>query len=167
MIRPGIAAHRFSFVNALTFDVGVIARLGDNVYLAAVGQNLTYPNNGLLPTTVGGGLGFGNANLSIEGDGIADLTSWGKPTARLMVGGEYLVADHVPIRLGYRFDQGAKLHTLSAGLGYISLEFSIEGTVKRTLSEPGVTTMIFSVAYFLESSGPHARRRATDAEQPL
>jgi hypothetical protein len=160
----GSRAARFSFVNSLTFDVGVTAKLGDHVYLAAVGQNLTYPNNGLLPTTVGGGLGFANANLSIEGDGIADLNSWGKPTARVMVGGEYLVADHVPIRIGYRFDQGAALHTLSAGLGYISPEFSIEGTVKRSLSQPGVTTMIFSVAYFLESSG--LTRTQTNETEP-
>ena len=83
-----------------------------------------------------------------------------------MLGGEYLVADHVPIRLGYRFDQGAKLHTLSAGLGYISPEFSIEGTVKRSLSQPGVTTMIFSVAYFLESSGL-TRVQTSDIEQGL
>ena len=163
---PGGRGSRFSLVNSLTFDVGVNIRLGDSVYLAAVGQNLTYPNNALLPTVVGGGIGFGNANLSIEGDGVADLTSWGKPTARVMLGGEYLAADHVPIRLGYRFDQGAKLHTLSAGLGYISSEFSIEGTVKRTLSDPGVTTMIFSVAYFLESSGL-TRTQTNEATEPL
>ena len=160
----GSRASRFSFVNQLTFDVGVTAKLGDHVYLAAVGQNLTYPNNGLLPTTVGGGLGFANQNLSVEADGIADLSSWGKPTARVMVGGEYLVADHVPIRVGYRFDQGASLHTLSAGLGYVSPEFSIEGTVKRSLSQPGVTTMIFSVAYFLESSG--LTRTQTNETEP-
>jgi opacity protein-like surface antigen len=154
---------RFSFVNALTFDVGLTARLGDSVYLAAVGQNLTYQNNGVLPTTVGGGIGFGNANLSLEGDAIVDLTSWGKTTARFMAGGEYLVADHVPIRLGYRFDQGAKLHTLSAGLGYIASEFSIEGSVKRTLSDPGITTMIFSISYFLETSGL-TRAQSTDVE---
>jgi hypothetical protein len=162
----GGRSTRFSFVNALTFDVGLTARLGDSVYLAAIGQNLTYPNNALLPTTVGGGVGFGNANLSLEADGLADLTSWGKPTARLMIGGEYLVGDHVPIRLGYRFDQGAKLHTLSAGLGYIAPEFSIEGTVKRSLSDPGVTTMIFSVAYFLESSGL-TRAQSNAESQPF
>ena len=163
---PGGRGSRFSLVNSLTFDVGVTAKLGDSIYVAVVGQNLTYPNNGLLPTTVGGGLGFANSNLSIEGDGIADLSSWGKATARLMFGGEYLVADHVPIRLGYRFDQGAKLHTLSAGLGYISPEFSVEGSVKRSLSQPGVTTMIFSVAYFLESSGL-TRAQTRDIEQGL
>ncbi len=150
---PGGRSSRFALVNSLTFDVGINIRLGDSIFVSAVGQNLTYPNNGFLPTTVGGGLGFANANLSLEADGIADLSSWGKPTARLMGGGEYLVADHVPIRLGYRFDQGAKLHTLSAGLGYISPEFSIEAAAKRTLSQPGVTTIIFSIAYFLESSG--------------
>ncbi len=157
---------RFSFVNSLTFDVGITARLGDNVFVSAVGQNLTYPNNGVLPTTVGGGLGFANENLSLEGDGVADLNTWGKATARFMAGGEYLVADHVPIRLGYRFDQGAKLHTLSGGLGYLSPEFSIDAAVKRTISQPGVTTIILSVAYFLESSGL-TRTQTNEAQQGL
>jgi opacity protein-like surface antigen len=162
----GARTGRFALVNSLTFDVGVTAKLGDSIFVSAVGQNLTYPNNGFLPTTVGGGLGFANANLSLEADGIADLSSWGKPTARLMAGGEYLIADHVPIRLGYRFDQGARLHTLSAGLGYISPEFSIEASAKRTLSQPSVTTIIFSVAYFLESSGL-TKTQTSDIEQQM
>jgi opacity protein-like surface antigen len=160
----GVRNSRSSFVNALTFDAGLTVKLGDNFSLSAVGQNLTYPNNSLLPTIVGGGLGYGNENLSVEVDGLADFTSWGKPRARLMAGGEYLVADHVPLRLGYRFDQGAKLHYLSAGVGYIANEFSIEGSVKRSLSDPGVTTLIFSVAYFLESSGLTRAQSSTEFE---
>lgn len=146
---------RYAIVNTVTFDAGLIVKPTDSVYLAAVGQNLTYPNNGLLPTTVGGGIGYGNENLSLEADGLADLNSWGKPKARLMVGGEYLLINHIPLRLGYRFDQGANLHTLSTGLGYIGNEFSIEASVKRILADQtrGSTTMVFSVAYFFESSG--------------
>jgi hypothetical protein len=147
------SASRYSLVNELTFDAGLTVKLANSVYLAAVGQNLTYPNNSLLPTTVGGGIGYGNPNLSVEVDGLADLTAWGKPKARMMVGGEYLIADHAPVRLGYRFDQGAKLHTLSVGAGYIGNEFSIEATVKRTLSNPGATTLLFSLEYFFEASG--------------
>jgi opacity protein-like surface antigen len=147
------SGSRSAFVNAVTFDAGMGVKLGDNVYLAAVGQNLTYPDNSIVPTTVGGALGFGNENLSIEADGVADLTSWNKPTARLMAGGEYLVANHVPVRLGYRYDQGAKLNFLSGGVGYVGTEFSIEAAVRRSLSNPGTTTLVFSVAYFLESSG--------------
>jgi len=144
---------RYGIVNAVTFDAGLTVKVADSIYVAAVGQNLTYPNNGLLPTTVGGGIGLGTDTLSIEADGLADLTSWGKPKARVGVGGEYLVADHVPIRLGYRFDQGAKIHTLSSGVGYIGSEFSVEGSVKRTLSSPGATTLLLSFEYFFEASG--------------
>jgi len=146
-------ASRFSLVNALTFDAGLTFKASDSIYIAAVGQNLTYPNHGLLPTTVGGGVGIATDTLSLEGDGLADLTSWGKPTARVMFGGEYLAGDHVPLRLGYRFDQGAKLHWLSAGVGYLGSEFSLEASVKRSLSSPGATALLLSFEYFFEASG--------------
>lgn len=146
-------SSRKSFVNAITFDAGLTVKAADSVYLAVVGQNLTYPNHGLLPTTVGGGIGLGNQNLSLEVDALADLTSWGKAKARAMIGGEYLIVDHVPVRLGYQFDQGAKLHTLSTGVGYIGTEFSVEAGLKRTLSSPGATTVLFSLEYFFEASG--------------
>jgi len=144
---------RLAIINNLTFDVGLVAKPTDNIYLAAVGQNLTYPKNGLMPTVVGGGLGYANEVFSIEADGIADLNSWDKVTARLGAGAEILVAGVVPIRAGYRFDQGAKLNTVSLGTGYVGTFFSIEAAVKRTISNPGATTMVFSIAYFLESSG--------------
>ncbi len=144
---------RQAMISNLTFDVGFVAKPTDNFYVAAVGQNLTYPKNGLMPTTIGGGIGYGSDLFSIEADGIADLNSWAKPTARIGAGAEYVVASSVPIRAGYRFDQGAKLSTVSLGTGYVGNVFSVEATVKRTLSSPGATTMIFGIAYFLDSSG--------------
>ena len=84
-------------------------------YIAVVGQNLSYPDHGLLPTTVGGGIGFGTDDFSIEVDGLADFNSYRDTTFRFMAGGEYLVADHFPLRAGYRFDQGADQHALSLG----------------------------------------------------
>lgn len=144
---------RTAMVNALTVDAGIVVRPTDSFFISAVGQNLTYPKNGLLPTTVGGGLGYGNGVFAVEADGIADLNSWSKPTARVGAGAEYVAAGIVPIRAGYRFDQGAKLHTLSIGTGYVGPIFSIEAAVKRTLASPGATAMVFSIAYHLESSG--------------
>jgi hypothetical protein len=143
---------RFAFVNVPTFDAGLTVKLSDTFFLSAVGQSLTYPDHGLLPTTVGGGFGFGNKDLTIEVDGIADFSSWRETSGRFMVAGEYLLANHFPLRLGYRFDQGAKQHTLSGGTGYFSPEFSIEASVKRTLNGPGATTIVLGFAYFLESS---------------
>ena len=151
--EPGKPPPRLAMLNTLTWDAGIVVKPTDSIYIAAVGQNLTYTKNGLMPLTVGGGVGYGGEAFSIEGDAIADLSSWSKPTARLGLGGEYVVASVVPIRAGYRFDQGAKLHTLSLGTGYVGQSFSIEGAVKRTLSSPGETMMVFSIAYHLESSG--------------
>ena len=74
-------------------------------------------------------------------------------SARIMGGGEVLVANAVPLRAGYRFDQGAESHSLSGGVGYLGREFSIEGSVRRTIAGPDATVLVFSVAYFLESSG--------------
>lgn len=153
---------RFALVNTVTFDAGLTARLGDSVYVGIVGQNLSYPNNALLPTTFGGGIGYGTKDFGLEVDGLADFNSFEKTTARFMVGGEYLAGDHFPLRVGYRFDQGADIHWLSAGSGYIGKEFSIEASVRRSLSDPGATMIVIGLAYFLESSG--LTRAPTDFE---
>ncbi len=144
---------RHSFVDAFTFDAGLTVKATDSLHIAVVGQNLTYPDNGLLPTTVGGGIGFGTDDFSIKVDGLADFNSYRDTTFRFMAGGEYLVADHFPLRAGYRFDQGADQHALSLGLAYVGTQFAVEGTVRRALAGGGPTTFVVGLAYHLESSG--------------
>ena len=157
---------RETSLNAFTFDAGFLAKLGDSVFLSVVGQNLTLPKSGMLPTTVGFGVAFARREFSVEADGAVDFTSFATPKARAMLGGEYLIGDHVPIRLGYRFDHGPMLHTLSGGVGYIGRQFSVEAGVKRTVSSPGITTVLLSVAYFLEASGA-AKAAPPPEEAPL
>ncbi|NUP11312.1 MAG: hypothetical protein HOW73_35140 [Polyangiaceae bacterium] len=153
---------RLSMVNIATFDAGVAIKAGDLVRIGISGQNLTYFNNGILPTTVGGGVAIAHEDFTIEADGVADLTSYMTPTARVMAGGEYLLVDRIPLRAGYRFDQGANSHQLSGGVGYLAREFMIEASVRRTLVGPEMTEIIFGAGYFLESSGLTGR----GAEEP-
>lgn len=144
---------RNALLETVTFDAGASVKIVDNLYLAALGTNLTFQGGGIIPSSVGGGIGYGNKDFSIEADGLADFHSWGTPTARVMAGGEYLIANHVPVRLGYRYDQGADMHFLSAGLGYVAKEFSVEASVRRGLAEIAPTSFVIGVAYYLESSG--------------
>jgi hypothetical protein len=144
---------RSAFVNDITFDAGITVKATDAVYIAAVGQNLSYPNHGLLPTTLGGGLGFGTDDFSVEVDALADFNSYTDTTTRVMAGGEYLIADHFPVRVGYRFDQGAAQHALSFGAGYVGTEVSVEASVRRALSGDGPTTLVIGLSYHLESTG--------------
>ena len=146
-------SDRHPLFNTATFDAGLTVKPTEALYISVAGQNLTYPKNAILPTTLGGGIGYGDADLSLEVDALADFTSYLKTSARLMVGGEYLIADHVPLRAGYRFDSGASIHSASLGTGYTSPQFSIEAAVRRTISDPGETALVFGLAYFLESSG--------------
>lgn len=148
------AGKRMPSVDTLTFDAGLTIKITQSVHLGIAGQNLTHPGHGLLPTTIGGALGYGSKDITIEVDGVADLDSWNKATARIMAGAEYLAANHYPIRLGYRFDQGAGVHQLSGGFGYIGQEIAAEVSVRRTLSTEINSTMIaVGLTYHLESSG--------------
>ncbi len=144
---------RFALENVPTFDAGLAVRAGDIVRLGIAGQNLSFPDDGLMPTTFGGGIAVATEDFTVEVDGLADFNSYESIAARMMAGGEVLIADAVPIRAGYRFDQGAESHALSGGVGYLGREFSIEGAVRRTIAGPDATVLVFSVAYHLESSG--------------
>jgi opacity protein-like surface antigen len=147
-------------IDAFTFDAGLTVKAGQAFYIALLGQNLAATHRGTFPMMLGGGIGYGTKEVTFEVDALADLHSYETTSARVMAGGEVLVADHVPIRVGYRFDQGAKIHALSGGLGYVGTEFAIEASVRRTLSDPGATSIYVSLAYYLESSS--LMRAATD-----
>lgn len=156
------AGQREAFVDTFTFDAGATVRIGESLHIGVVGQNLTHPGHAVLPTTVGGGIGYGTKDFSIEVDGLADFDSWSAITARVMAGGEYLVANKYPLRLGYRYDQGADVHSVSGGVGYVSTEMSAEIAVRRTLSTSINATMIgISLTYHLESSSLLSGRTGT------
>ncbi len=140
-------------VNGFSFDAGLAVRPSRNVALGAVGSNLSNPGTGFQPTSVGGGIGFGNDDLVFEVDGLADFTAWRKTTPRVMSGFEYLLGDHFPLRVGYRYDGGAIAHAISGGLGYIDPQFSIDASVRRIVSGEKATAIIFTLQYFVESSG--------------
>jgi len=144
---------RLAFVDIPTFDAGITVRGGDNIFISLAGQNLTFPDNGIMPTTLGGGLAYASNDFTIEVDGVGDFTSYKDTTVRVMGGGELLVADHIPLRGGYRFDQGADSHAVSGGFGYLAREFSADLAIRRTVSGPGATTIVIGLEYFLESTG--------------
>lgn len=149
---------RESLVDTFTLDAGTTIIPVEGLHIAIVGKNLSYPDNALLPTTVGGGIGYGTDDFSVEVDGLADFNSWPSPSPRVMAGGEVLVVDRIPIRLGYRFDMmnGSGLdpsHQLGGGLGYVDPAFGIQASVRRTLVGPSATTIMAQVSLHLEAFG--------------
>lgn len=142
-----------SIVSGFTFDAGVMARPTEILSIGLLGTNLTNAGNSFRPLGFGGGIGVGTRDFSIEGDVVADFTTFEKTKLKYMVGGELLAADRFPIRAGYRYDDGLKAHAISGGLGYLDQQFAIEASVRRTVAGDPSTTIIIGISYFLESSG--------------
>jgi opacity protein-like surface antigen len=147
--------HDEQILRGFSFDAGATLKPSQQFAISIVGANLNNPGTGYQPTSVGGGIGFGTDNLTIEGDLLSDFTTWEETTVRAMLGGEFLAGDNYPLRLGYRYDQGANSHAVSAGAGYIDRSFAAEIAVRRVVApnDEAATTIVFGFKYHLESSG--------------
>ena len=97
--------------------------------------------------------GFGTDDFSLEGDWLFDFTTFDETKSRAGLGGELLLANHYPIRLGYKYDQGLDNHALSFGLGYLAREFSADFSLRRAVAGEKYTAIFFGLKYHLESAG--------------
>jgi opacity protein-like surface antigen len=140
-------------VKQWAFDAGVTVKPTPELSLSLVGQNLNSPNIGFMPTTVGGGIGYGVQEFGIEVDAVADFTTWEDTAVRAMLGLESLLAGQYALRGGYRYDQGTGDHALAMGFGYVAREFQAELGARRTLGDQAVTALVVSFTYHLETTG--------------
>src|SRR5687767_7964128 len=72
-------------VRGFAFDAGATLKPSQQFAISLVRANLNNPGTGFQPTTVGGGIGFGTDNLTIEGDLLSDFTTWEETTVRAML----------------------------------------------------------------------------------
>ncbi len=148
--------------NNFTFDAGLTAMPVDGLHIGVVGKNLTNPGIALAPTTVTGAIGYQNGMFAVETDLLTDFTTWNEAKERIMVGGEIFLANHVPLRLGYRYDDGMRVHSISGGVGYIDKQFSAEfGLRQDVVGDHPATMMALALRYFYETAG--ASSTAVDA----
>ena len=148
-------------VDGITFDAGITVKPSEALFLGVLGTNLSNPGNGFQPTMFGGGIGYGTNDITIEGDVVADFTTFTnadgstRTNVRAMAGFEYLAVDHYPLRFGYRYDKAQSAHGLSAGVGYIDPQFSIDVALRHTVGSKDpfgpVTAVVIDLQYFVES----------------
>ncbi len=140
-------------IAGFALDAGATFKPTDGLSISIVGVNLNNPNNGFQPMSLAGGIGFGKETFSLEGDLAADFTTWDRTTVRAMFGGEFLAGDHFPLRAGYRYDDGAKDHSVSGGFGYVDTTFQAELAVRRVVSGDSATAVVIGFTYHLDSGG--------------
>jgi len=151
---PGYLSGRSSsepLVNHFNVDAGATFKPIDVLAISVVGSNLANPGHGFFPTSLSGGAAFSSHDITVEGDLLADFTTYDKTKMRAMFGGEVLLADHFPLRVGYRYDEGQTSHAIGGGAGYIDQQFGVEAAVRRTVAGEPVTTVVISLQFYVES----------------
>lgn len=151
--RASAGLDEEDIVKDFSFDIGATIKPSDAFALSIVGNNLSNPGHGFQPMSFGGGAGLVLGDFSVEGDLLADFVTWDETKLRAMFGAEGLFANHVAVRAGYRYDQGAESHALSLGVGYIDKVFDVDLGVRRVVSGDPATAIFFGFNYHLESSG--------------
>lgn len=153
-----------TLVNNFTFDMGITAVPTTGLNIGIVGHNLTNPGNGLAPTTLAGGIGYSSGIVAIEADALADFSTWKGTRARAMLGAEFFVADHFPIRVGYRYDDGQRAHSLSLGAGYVDKKWSFELSARRDIvADHPMTLFVAGLRYFYDTGTSSAPESGTDS----
>jgi hypothetical protein len=127
-------------VNSVTWDLGVLVRLGDKLNLTAIGYNL-WDHGYEAPISLGLGAAYlPLPQLSINFDSVVNFTGFQNVStdksgrvhvdsvvqARLGPGLEFLAGNKVPIRAGVVYDTGLSATYLTLGLGYLSPQFGID-----------------------------------------
>lgn len=133
-----------------TMDASARLTLGGMFHVVALGENLIAIDSPLAPQRVGGGVAFAVDMFSLGADVLVDLSTFDGPELLLGGGLELLVAGVVPIRVGYRFDQGRQEHMLTGGLGYVDTSMGFEAGVRQGLVGTKDTQLMASFRYFVQ-----------------
>jgi hypothetical protein len=138
-------------VKAFTLDAGIRITPMAGLHIALVGQNLIPTDSSLAPMVLGGGLSYSyEAIFSIGADVLVDLTTF--DSAELLIGGgaEVLIAGQVPLRLGFRRDQGRELNQITAAIGYVDQKVGLDIALRQDVNGPKETQLLFAFRYHVQ-----------------
>jgi hypothetical protein len=140
-------------METITVDVGATLRPIPEIVVSLVGYNLTSPDTTLFPLMGAASGGFLTGDFSIAADVILEETTFNTTKVRVQSGLEFLVANRVALRGGYRYDEGFDAHFVAGGAGYVDPKFSIDVGVRRSVSGTDSTTLTFGFTIHMESLG--------------
>lgn len=138
-------------VQTVTFDLGATLRPIPEFMIAITGHNLTNQDHSFLPLMGGLAIGFANEDFSLGADAVLEEKTFNETNVRVQGGGELLLADHVNLRAGYRYEQVLDTHAVSAGVGYIEPRFSVDAAVRRSVAGTEYTSITFGFAVHIEA----------------
>lgn len=154
---PSVGSLKNGDTRAQHFTMDGAVRIApmQGLNIAALAYNFIDSKSDLVPILLGGGLSYSTeGGLSVGGDVLVDASTYDE--AKIIAGGgvELLAAGQIPLRVGYRFDQGREQHAVSGGVGFVTqqlgVEFALQQVVKPTPGTKANTEMMVSFRYFVQ-----------------
>lgn len=128
-------ADEHFLTKGFTFDAALRLSPVEFLHVAALAYNIVNRHSAYVPVMLGGSLAFNIGSSFVLGvDSLADLSTFKR--AQLLVGGgaEYLTGPGVPVRLGYRYDNGRRTHVAASGIGYTSQSFGLDLSLQQEVA---------------------------------
>lgn len=128
-------------LSGFTLDAGALFRVADALHIGIAAKNLLDPCDikskcgGLAPLTIGGGVAYGTGtSFTVAGDLDFDLNSADGAKLNMALGGEYLIQNMVPVRLGFRREGVSESNILTLGGGWRSPTAGLDVAYQHILS---------------------------------
>ena len=135
-------------LDRVTMDASITITPIPWLKVAGLGYNLIRTRSTLAPQMAGGSVSVAPVPVfSFGGDVLVDLTTFNK--TELLFGGaaQFIAGEMVPLRFGYRRDNGRNLNQLTAGTGFIRGRFGIEVGLRQTIGNAKETYLVTAFRY--------------------
>lgn len=144
----------FQLLRGFTFDVGALFRATDELSIGILARNLLKPTCATceqsgevpVPMVVGGGVAYGDSRAYvISADLDFDLDSGDGVNINVEVGGEYLIEQAVPVRVGFRRVGFTDSNLLTVGTGWRSSAAGVDASYQHDLTGGGFGSLLVGV----------------------
>ncbi len=133
-------------------DAAIRVTPTEGLNIAALGYNLIRSDSGLAPLLLGGSAAYTLGNVfTIGADVLVDLSTWENNELIWGGGAEYLAGGSVPLRLGYRREEGRDLHQITGAIGWVDQSMGVDFSIRQDIaSDTSETEMMVSFRYHVQ-----------------
>jgi len=137
--------------DGITLDASLTVTPIPWLKIAGLGYNLIRTHSSLAPQMAGGSVALTPVeSFSIGGDMLFDFTTF--ETTQLIAGGgvSYIAGEMVPLRFGYRRDQGRNLNQITAGAGFNKGKIGVEVALRQDVGSRKETYLLVMFRFVVQ-----------------
>jgi len=134
--------------SGVTLDASLTITPIPMLKLAGLGYNLIKTHSSLAPQMAGGSASLVPVEaFTIGADVLVDLSTFEDPELLIGFGAQFIAGEMVPLRFGYRRDNGRELNAITAGAGFNKGKFGIEASIRQTLGSEKETYLVVTTRF--------------------